>query len=97
MIIILYFRAVGPAGPRLVQRIRPDLMHKYEGLIEEDNLKVLFIFLSILRKNRTYPNMTKSNIFTTIEQPPPPPYFQFIEIFRGGFCSQQGTLKLKTA
>ena len=70
MIIILYFRAVGPAGPRLVQRIRPDLMHKYEGLIEEDNLKVLFIFISI-KKNRTYPNMTKSNIFSTKEHPQP--------------------------
>jgi len=39
------FRAVGPAGPRLVQRIRPDLMHKYEGLIEEDNLKVIAQYL----------------------------------------------------
>ena len=38
---IYYLRAAGPFSPRLLQRIRPDLMRKYVGLIEEDNLKVI--------------------------------------------------------
>eukprot|EP00088_Acartia_fossae_P027566 TRINITY_DN28302_c0_g1_i1.p1 TRINITY_DN28302_c0_g1~~TRINITY_DN28302_c0_g1_i1.p1 ORF type:complete len:400 (+),score=78.35 TRINITY_DN28302_c0_g1_i1:34-1233(+) len=39
------FRAAGPAAPRMVQRFRPDLMRKYEGLIEEDNLKIVAQYL----------------------------------------------------
>ena len=36
-----FFRAAGPFSPRLLQRIRPDLMRKYEGLIEENNLNII--------------------------------------------------------
>ncbi|XP_023335546.1 1-acylglycerol-3-phosphate O-acyltransferase ABHD5 [Eurytemora carolleeae] len=39
------FRISGPAGPGLVKRIRPDLMNKYKGLIEEEKLHVVSEYL----------------------------------------------------
>ena len=40
-----FFRISGPAGPGLVKRIRPDLMNKYKGLIEEEKLHVVSEYL----------------------------------------------------
>merc|ERR1711983_96233 len=39
------FRVAGPAAPSLVQRLRPDIMRKYEGLIEEENLDLIAKYL----------------------------------------------------
>lgn len=38
-------RASGPAGPKILTRLRPDLMRKFEGLIEEENLHVVSNYL----------------------------------------------------
>ena len=40
-----FYRISGPAGPGLVKRIRPDLMNKYKGLIEEEKLHVVSEYL----------------------------------------------------
>merc|ERR1711892_1325839 len=34
-------RASGPAGPRLMKRMRPDLMRKFEDLVGEENLQIV--------------------------------------------------------
>ena len=38
-------RASGPAGPRLMKRMRPDLMRKFEDLVGEENLQVVADYL----------------------------------------------------
>jgi len=38
-------RASGPAGPRLMKRMRPDLMRKFEDLVGEENLQIVGDYL----------------------------------------------------
>lgn len=38
-------RASGPAGPRLMRRMRPDLMRKFEDLVGEENLQIVGDYL----------------------------------------------------
>ena len=38
-------RASGPFGPKLINRIRPDLMRKFNGLVEEENLHIVSKYL----------------------------------------------------
>merc|ERR1712179_395652 len=38
-------RASGPAGPRLIKRLRPDLMRKFENLVGEANLYIVGDYL----------------------------------------------------
>jgi len=38
-------RVSGPAGPKILDRMRPDLMRKFSGIIEEENLNIITKYL----------------------------------------------------